>query len=258
MSGTTIANPAATSATTAAVEVTTTSAIAQANPKPQTSVQIRDAIDLRLKQLAKANTEWEQGAYKTANEGLYVLIQGCHKLYKELTDAKDENLMHKKQGLNDHLSTNGMDDYTSKPLPQKIIRCVFGNRDRRRISTYNVVLRRLIADGVDVADVPAHIAACGGVQEMSLGRKPGALTTAEKVKLVKSSVQAKVLGQVKTPQTDQLVNPEKHGDTFAAVLTQNPDGSFTINCIVDSKGAVNAALTAYYGAEAAKNAKKSS
>ncbi len=220
-------------------------------------MQIRDAIDLRLKQLAKATTEWEQGAYKTANEGLYVLIQGCYKLYKELTDAKDENLMHKKQGLNDHLELNGMDDYTSKPLPQKIIRCVFGNRDRRRISTYNVVLRRLIADGVDVADVPTHIANCGGVQEMSLGRKPGALTAKEKATQVKGAVQAQVLGSVKTAETDQLVNPEKHGETFAAVLTQNPDGSFTINCIVDSKGAVNAALTAYYGEEEAKKSKKS-
>lgn len=249
--------PAATSATTTEVENTTAQATAQATPKAPTSVELRDAIGLRLKQLAKATTEWEQDAYKTANEGLYVLIQSCYKLYKELTDAKDENLMHKKQGLNDHLELNGMDDYTSKPLPQKIIRCVFGNRDRRRISTYNVVLRRLIADEVEVVDVPTHIANCGGVQEMSLGRKPGALTAKEKATQVKGAVQAQVLGSVKTAATDLLVNSEKHGETFAAVLTQNPDGSFTINCIVDSKGAVNAALTAYYGAEAAKTPKNS-
>jgi hypothetical protein len=93
---------------------------------------------------------------------------------------------------------------------------------------------------------------------MSLGRKPGALTAKQKATEVKGAVQAQVLGSVKTAETDQLVNPEKHGETFAAVLTQNPDGSFTVNCIVDSKGAVNAALTAYYGAEEAKKAKKSS
>jgi len=67
----------------------------------QTSVDLRDAIGLRLKQLAKATTEWEQGAYKTANEGLYVFLQSSYQLYKELTDAKDENLIQKKQGLND-------------------------------------------------------------------------------------------------------------------------------------------------------------
>lgn len=252
-----LTTPAATSATATEVENTSAPATTQTTAKVPTSVELRDAIGLRLKQLAKANTEWEQGAYKTANEGLYVLFQGCRKLYLELTDAKDVNLMHKKQGLNDYLSINGMDDYTSKPLPQKIIRCVFGNRDRRRISTYNVVLRRLIADEVEVANVPTHIANCGGVQEMSLGRKKGTLTAKEKATQVKGAVQAQVLASVKTAETDLLVNPEKHGDTFAAVLTQNPDGSFTINCIVDSKGAVNAALTAYYGAEEAKNAKKS-
>lgn len=252
-----ITSPVATSSTTAEVEVITAQVNAQATPMQPSSVELRDAIGLRLKQLAKATTEWEQGAYKTANEGLYVFIQGSLQLYKELTDANDANLMHKKQGLNDYLSINGMDDYTSKPLPQKIIRCVFGNRDRRRISTYNVVLRRLINDKVEVANVPSHIAEFGGVQEMSLGRKDGTLTAKEKATQVKGAVQAQVLGSVKTAETDLLVNPEKHGDTFAAVLTQNPDGSFTINCIVDSKGAVNAALTAYYGAEEAKKPKKS-
>ena len=171
-----ITSPVAASSTTTEVENTLATVATYAITKVHTSVDLRDAIGLRLKQLAKATTEWEQGAYKTANEGLYAFLQSSYQLYKELTDAKDENLMHKKQGLNDFLSLNGMDDFTSKPLPQKIIRCVFGNRDRRRVSTYNVVLRRLIADEVDVADVPTHISACGGVQEMSLGRKPGALT----------------------------------------------------------------------------------
>ena len=252
-----ITSPVAASSTTTEMENTSATFATHASTKVQTSVDLRDAIGLRLKQLAKATTEWEQGAYKTANEGLYVFLQSSYQLYKELTDAKDENLIHKKQGLNDYLSINGADDYTSKPLPQKIIRCVFGNRDRRRVSTYNVVLRRLIADGVEVADVPTHIANCGGVQEMSLGRKPGSLTAKEKATEVKDTVQAQVLAKVQTAATDLLVNPEKHGDTFAAVLTQNTDGSFTVNCIVDSKGAVNAALTAYYGAEEAKKAKKS-
>jgi hypothetical protein len=248
---------AATSTTTTEVENTTAPASAKTSQKVLTSVDHNEGIRQRLKQLSNETTAWEQGAYKTANEGLYVFIQGSLQLYIDLTNAKDENLMHKKQGLNDYLSINGMGDYTTKPLPQKIIRCVFGNRDRRRISTYNVVLRRLIADEVLVENVPTHIASRGGVQEMSLGRKDGTLTAKDKATKVKDEVRAQVLGNVKTAQTDLLVNPEKHGETFAAVLTQNPDGSFTVNCIVDSKGAVNAALTAYYGAEAAKNANKS-
>jgi hypothetical protein len=141
---------------------------------------------------------------------------------------------------------NGMSAYIDKPLSQRIVRCVFGDRDRRRISTYNVALRVIIAEKWSVAEVPAEIAARGGVQEMSLGRKPGELTAKQKAELVATTVQATALASVKTAGTDQYVNTEKMGEKFAAVLTQESDGTFTINCIVDSNAAVNAALTAFY------------
>ena len=114
---------------------------------------------------------------QACNDDQYLLMQKCFELYKELTDTTDTNLKYKKQGLADHMSLKKLDAYQSKPLPQKIIRCVFGDRDRRRISTYNVVLRCMIAEGWAVSDVPAMIAARGGVQEMSLSRKPGSLTS---------------------------------------------------------------------------------
>ncbi|WP_396190294.1 hypothetical protein [Flavobacterium sp.] len=247
--------PVAVSTTTTPAAQAVLDKSVQATPMQATSVEHNEGVRARLKQMSNANKTWEEGAYKTANEGLYGLIQSCYQLYKELTDATDVNLKHKKQGLNDYLSINGMDTYTSKPMPQKIVRCVFGERDRRRISTYNVVLRRIIAEGWAVEDVPAQIAECGGVQEMSLGRKPGTLTAKEKALQVKDAVQGIELANIKNDQTDQFVNAEKHGETFAAVLTQNADGSYSINCIVDSKGAVNAALNAYYAAEAAKKAK---
>lgn len=248
--------PVAVSSTTAANQVALAQPV-QATEKQPSSVEHNEGVRTRLKQMSNANKAWEDDAYKTACEGLYVLIQNCYELYKDLTDASDVNLKHKKQGLNDYLSINGMDSYIEKPMPQKIVRCVFGNRDRRRISTYNVVLRRIIAEGWSAEEVPAQIAACGGVQEMSLGRKPGSLTAKEKALQVKDAVQSIELVKVRNEQTDKFVNAEKHGEAFAAVLTQNADGSFSVNCIVDSKGAVNAALTAYYAAESAKNAKKS-
>ena len=133
---------------------------------------------------------------------------------------------------------------------------MFGDRDRRRISTYNVALRVIIAENWAVSDVPAAIAARGGVQEMSLGRKPGELTAKQKAESMTETVQATALGSVKTAATDKYVNTEKVGDKFAAVLTQEPDGSFTINCIVDSNAAVNAALTAFFNAQKAANSAK--
>ena len=215
------------------------------------SVEYSEGMRTRLTQLAKEATNWQDTAYTTANAGLYLLMQKCFELYKELTDTTDANLKYKKQGLADHMSLKKLDAYQSKPLPQKIIRCVFGDRDRRRISTYNVVLRCMIAESWAVSDVPAKIAARGGVQEMSLSRKPGSLTSKQKAEQVGAKVSEQVLATVKSHATDKFINPEKVGEKFAAVLTQQADGSFSINCIVQSNGAVTAALTAFYAAEQA-------
>jgi len=220
-------------------------------PSQAPSVEHSEGMRTRLTQLAKEATNWQDTAYTTANAGLYLVMQKCFEVYKELTDTTDANLKYKKQGLADHMSLKKLDAFQSKPLPQKIIRCVFGDRDRRRISTYNVVLRCMIAEGWAVSDVPAMIAARGGVQEMSLSRKPGSLTSKQKAEQVGAKVSEQVLATVKSDATDKFINPEKIGEKFAAVLTLQADGSFSINCIVQSNGAVTAALTAFYAAEQA-------
>ena len=236
--------------------VTASSPVVAANIAAQESsqapsVEYSEGMRTRLTQLAKEATNWQDTAYTTANAGLYLLMQKCFELYKELTDTTDTNLKYKKQGLADHMSLKKLDAYQSKPLPQKIIRCVFGDRDRRRISTYNVVLRCMIAESWAVSDVPAMIAARGGVQEMSLSRKPGSLTSKQKAEQVGAKVSEQVLATVKSDATAKFINPEKVGEKFAAVLTQEADGSFSINCIVQSTGAVTAALNAFYATEQA-------
>ena len=86
---------------------------------------------------------------------------------------------------------------------------------------------------------------------MSLSRKPGSLTSKQKAAEVGTKVSEQVLAKVKNAATDKLIDPEKVGEKFAAVLTQEADGSFSINCIVLSNGAVTTALTAFYAAEQA-------
>jgi len=218
------------------------------------SIKYSEDMRARLSGLASEAANWEATVYTTANEGLYALMQKCYQLYKDLTNASDTNLKYKKQGLSDYLAMNGMSAYNDKPLAQRIIRCVFGDRDRRRISTYNVALRVIIAENWAVEDVPAEIAARGGVQEMSMARKPGAMTAKQKAESVAAVVQQNVLGSVKTAATDAFVDEGKIGEKYAAVLTQEADGTFTLNCIVDNSAAVNAALAAYYKAEQAKAA----
>lgn len=243
----TVANVA--SMTTVAVQPAANTATAVAP-----SMKYSEDIRARLSGLASEAANWEATVYTTANEGLYALMQKCYQLYKDLTNAADVNLKYKKQGLSDYLAMNGMSGYDEKPLSQRIIRCVFGDRDRRRISTYNVALRVIIAENWAVADVPAEIAARGGVQELAMARKPGSMTATQKAELVAAVVQQHALGSVKTALTDAHAHESKIGEKFAAVLTQEADGTFTINCILQDKSAIKAALAAYYKAEQAKAA----
>jgi len=59
-------------------------------------------------------------------------------------------------------------------------------------------------------------------------------------------VSEKALATVQGDKLAQHIDADKHGEKVAAVLTQNADGTFTVNCIVSSNTAVNATLAAYY------------
>ena len=208
-----------------------------------------------LKQLSAEVSTWEAGAYASSNATLYGLLQKSYALYLELTKKTDGDLKLKKQGMADYMSANALERYVDKPLPQRIIACVFGKRDRRRIHTYSLVLRYIIAQHWEIADVPAMITAAGGVQEISLGRPSSSMTTKEKVAVASHQVKDAVLARVRSTELSNTFDPEKTGERFAAVLTQEADGSYSINCMVKSSTAVNAALAAYFNANKVANNK---
>ena len=128
---------------------------------------------------------------------------------------------------------------------------MFGDKDRRRLSTYHTVLRVVVANKWVVADVPAKIAEFGGVQEISLGKPAGHLTPKEKAKEARDLVLATALATVSSDRLAAQNNPEKKGEQAVAVVTQNSDGSYTIHCVVHGDAVVNTALASYFGANKA-------
>jgi hypothetical protein len=238
------------SVTTDVVDQTFDFVASQQNEVALGSADYSRAMCERIQQLSAEANAWETNVLANSNATLYGLLQKAYGLYLDMTDSMDNNLLHKEQGLVDYLSLNGMERLASKPLSKKIIACVFGSkRDRRRIHTYNVVLRHIISQKWALADVPAKITAAGGVQEISLEGSTGTnLTATDKVAAARQQVNQAVLAKVHSPELGKLFNPEKTGEQFAAVLTQEADGSFSINCVVESTTAVNAALAAYFSA----------
>ncbi len=121
-----------------------------------------------------------------------------------------------------------------------------GDRDRRRISTYHTVLRYIVAQNWSPNEVVAGITAAGGVQEISLGHPAGYVSPKNRAAAANAAVSEKALATVQGDKLAQHIDADKHGEKVAAVLTQNADGTFTVNCIVSSNTAVNATLAAYY------------
>jgi hypothetical protein len=224
--------------------------VAQAPAEQSQSAANVLAMRQRIEALAIEREVWETNVYVRSNDMLYALIQKCYQLYTDLTDGKGD-VGAKKVGFKDYINSKGYVFKDSTPLTGKIIRCVFGDKDRRRLSTYHTVLRVVVANKWVVADVPAKIAEFGGVQEISLGKPAGHLTPKEKAKEARDLVLATALATVSSDRLAAQNNPEKKGEQAVAVVTQNSDGSYTIHCVVHGDAVVNTALASYFGANKA-------
>jgi hypothetical protein len=220
-----------------------------------TSVSAIKAMKQRLDDLSAEAKSFETVEYEHANQALYGLVKKSYVLYKDLINPNDPELRFKKQALADYLSLNNLGAFADKPLPLRIIAAVFGNLNRRRLSSYNVALRSLIAENIAVDDVIKTIEGKGGIQEMSVKRAAGTLAAVNKVTAVKETVKATTLGSVDTADTKKFVDQEKVGEQYTAVLTQEADGSFSINTIVDNPTALKAVMVAHYNIEKAKEKK---
>jgi hypothetical protein len=127
----------------------------------------------------------------------------------------------------------------------KVIRCVFGDRDRRRLSTYHTVLRVAIADKWAVVDVASKIGEYGGVQEISLGKK-GGMSAKDKANAARAALMNQDIASVSSDALSKQFNTEHIGENAVAVLTLNSDGTYSVHCVVRSATAVNAALAGYF------------
>lgn len=211
----------------------------------QTAQRVTDDFKNRITELANQREIWETTEYNRSNQALYKLIGDCLALYNELTSSDDAKS--KKQGLKEYISLKGYVFKETSPLSLKVIRCVFGDRDRRRLSTYHTVLRVAIADKWSVDDVATSIGNYGGVQEISV-RKPEGLSAKDKANAARSALMGHSVATLTSEALSKQFNTEHIGENAVAVLTLNGDGTYSVHCVVRSTTAVNAALSGYFSA----------
>lgn len=200
--------------------------------------------------LANARKQWQQNAYAKSNNELYKLLADCYANYLAMCgdNAKAKDV---REQLDAYITANKLVFKKGTHNLVKIVKCVFGDTDKRRISTYGIVLRTALANGLKAKDVVAFIKDCGGVQEIKLARG-NALTTKAKAAAVQTLLAKKTLAEVTSVKIAEMLDASKVGQQVVFVATQKANGKFVINAVTNGTGAVNTALAACYTANKTK------
>lgn len=206
-----------------------------------------------LTELEQQRISWEEGVYRTSNQMLYSILSQCLQFGGELIEM--EAIKVRRQALEAFYKQRGYRWKKDTPLMTKIVRAVFGDIDRRRISTYSLVLRQAKKEQVLPPQFADWVERNGGVQEVRLARSDTFVTPKVKAETAQGRFeQMDKLAVVKTDELSKLADPDCIGENCLLVATQEADGSFTVRALVTANAAVNAAFAAIYQAEIAKRA----
>jgi hypothetical protein len=199
-----------------------------------------------VSQLALIETkrqEWETTAYRTSNQQLYAVLAECLSYGEELPVAEAKQ---RTMDLEAHFALRGYTVKSNSPLLTRVVKAVFGNVDRRRISTYSLVLRSAQQAGVAPNKLASWIEERGGIQEVKLSRSDTYVSPKVKAAKAKSTMSALPNLAVAKDKLAELADGDFVGSECVLLAEQQADGSFHIKALTRSGTAVNAALAALY------------
>jgi len=207
-----------------------------------------------LVQLETERKKWEEGAYKTSNKQLYAILSACLLYGGEVDIAAARK---RSEVLEKFYERRKYRYKKDSPLMTRIIRAVFGDIDRRRLSTYSLVLREAQKQKVLPSQLADWIESNGGVQEIRLSQSKTFVGQKARVAIGNAAiVKLKNLAVVKTDELTRLADAQHMGTACVLIAEQQADGSFAVKKLLRSSGVVNAALAALYTAGSATTATK--
>jgi hypothetical protein len=210
---------------------------------------------LTLDAMEAKRISWENNEYKASNIVLYNLLADCLLFCKPLEPniAKYRNMK-----LEDFFIQRQYSWKKDAKLSAKVTRAVFGNIDRKRLSTYAIVIDAALQAYVDPFNLTAWITKEGGIQAIKLAKSTTFISPQEKVETTEQKLEAKKdngLANVKSQALSLLADSDKVGENCVLIATQEADGSFTILSLTHKSSALNAAYLAVYSDEKAEEAK---
>jgi len=197
-----------------------------------------------LSRLEEERMAWEAGAHRTSNQQLYDILSECLAFCGELmiSEAKKRSAalekFHKERGYPYRNET---------PLATRVVRAVFGNVNRRRISTYSLVIRQAQKSKILPTALAEWIESQGGLQEVRMSKSATFTSPAQKVEMGKEYFEdAEDLGLVKSESLSMLADANKVGEPCLLFAEQQDDGGFAIRAVLRQDGLVKAAYQSLY------------
>ena len=201
-----------------------------------------------IKVLADLETQrvvWEEGVYRTSNQALYSLLAHCLAIAQ--ADTPEQAKQRNAALAAFYVSRGYAPAKASTPPATRVVKAVFGAVDRRRISTYSLVLREAIKQKVLAANLAEWIEQNGGIQEIRLSQSATFVKPAVKVEQARQKFDTlPELATVKSEALSQLADADFMGGCCVLVAEQAANGSFVVRGFTRADGAVNAAFTALY------------
>ena len=195
-------------------------------------------------ELIQDQKAWTNGAHRTANEALYLLLQRCFALYKLMCSDEDMNAKID-NALDMHFQSQGQTNRSFSSGISKIVTCVFG-ADRRRVSSYCIALRIADDEKISVELLPDFLRNAGGVEEVRRKQKANTDTPLNKPDKARKHLTAALYAIDDETVASRIADKTAIGKVAVLIATQGANGSLTINEIDQSDSVVNAALTALY------------
>jgi hypothetical protein len=211
----------------------------------QVVVQAPASLTKVLGNMEAKRIAWEDGAYRTSNQALYAVLADCLTFAGELSDSALAKA--RSAALEAFYKERGYRYKKETPLATRVVRAVFGGIDRRRVSTYSLVLREAQKQKVFVQNLAQWIEDNGGIQEIRLSQSATFLSPKMKAQTAQAASDALPdLAVVKSEALAEMTDADFMGEDCVLLARQNTDGSYAVRAVLRSSGLVSAAYTALY------------
>jgi hypothetical protein len=184
---------------------------------------------------------WEANEFSSSNQRKYQILQSCHILYKSMAGVTGEKLA-LKRAFNHYCKEHGYNFKDSTHLMVKVVTCVFGNENRRRVSSYAKALRVAIEKGIGSMDIPKFLSDSGGVEEIRRESKSPKSNSKEKAQIGLTLMDSKSLGSAQSDALNASFDEAAYNGAVLLMSTREVDGSFQIKYVLQNGVLITGAL----------------